>query len=270
MHAIALLITLSSAHADLHPAFVKEKSVLEAAWLRGVQDAPRKRTADDALNKFRKGIGKIRTAPLVEETVSWLYYFPPEVAAYYYGFTATKQYWSEEERAEVRKAVVPETGIYLQNLVFYGRIVLMPSFGGAYGSIDRHADPGDLAGVRIVLKVGDKIVQPIEQPGDLLQAEGTASNVVSVPRYDYETARVSAYGTGGYATANVSTVRHYTTYHEQRYNWYVGEFTAVFPLFDAEGNPHITAADKEIEVIVIYGPNERRAKYSLKDLTKVF
>ncbi len=262
MTSLLMLVSIVTAPADLHPAFVKTQAVLESAWQRGEKDALTKRTPLDVVNRFRRGIGKIRTEPLVEETVSWLWYFPPEVIAYYHGFNSVRKYWTQEEKGKMKKILVPSSGIQLEYLLFYGVLSILPSFGGAYGTIDRFADPNDLKDVRVVLKVGNRIIQPLEQPGDLIYVEGKSINSVGIPSFDYIT--------GNFDSNTVSITRYYTRIREENYNWYLGEFSVVFPLFDKERNPLITAKDTEMEVIVVYGPNERKAKFVLKDLVKVF
>jgi hypothetical protein len=223
------------------------------------------------LNRFRRGIGNIRVDRWgTQETVSWLWYIPPEAVAYFYGFQSKKQFWSDQEIQLKRSEVIPKETTTFGHLVVFGIITLMPSFGGAYGTIDRHANPADLADVRIVLKVGERIIQPLEQPGNLLQSEGTELNTVAIPRYEYSTATASVYGSGGYANATVTSTRSYYTYYAEGYKWYQGFFVAIFPLFDANGLPHITPSDKEIQFIVIYGANQRKATYKLGDLVKIY
>jgi len=259
---------------DLHPAFKKTPDVLQKAWDKGEADAPKLRDPLGQMNKFRRGIGKIRTAPLREETVSWVWLMPAETLNYFCGFDARKKYRAEDETAKLKEQLIPKTDVYQTSIELFGTISLYPSWGGRYGSISRYANPRDLKDVRIVLQVGDRIYQPVEQPGDLLAEHGTGASTFAMPHYDYSTARTtvngSAYGSGGYAygsaTANTTIVRQYETLHEQGYDWYRGTFSAIFKLFDKDGNPILKKTDKEFTVIVVYGTNERKATFKLEDL----
>jgi hypothetical protein len=67
-------------------------------------------------------------------------------------------------------------------------------------------------------------------------------------------------------TVSATTTSYYTVSHAQNYSEYIGTFFAKFDLFEPDGSCRITPDDKEIEVIVIYGPNERHAVYKISDL----
>lgn len=109
--------------------------------------------------------------------------------------------------------------------------------------------------MRVVLQIGDKIYQPVEQPGDIIQRSGTANT--EVRQVD------TAYGYG-----RTNSQVNYVTYHNQGYDWYSGSFSASFSLFDDFGVPRITADAKEMTFIVVYGTNERKVTYKLADLAK--
>lgn len=263
---------------DLHPAFKKSAADLQAAWDKGEADAPKHRDASAQFNKFRKGIGNIRISTLRHETVSWLWILPPENYNYYYAFDSKKKYRAEEEIKERKEQFIPKNDVVQTTLEVYAELGIYPSFGRAYGRISRHANPNDLKDVRVVLQVGDKIYQPVQQPGDLTAEQGVGSNVSYIPQYEYASARSTGNATYynrqgqqiGSATAwgNTSMTRQYTSMQREGYNWYRGDFSAAFRLFDKDGNPILKKSDTEFTIIVVYGTNERKATYKLKDLEK--
>jgi hypothetical protein len=110
----------------------------------------------------------------------------------------------------------------------------------------------------------------------MLQRKESSLNQFSIPQYQYSTtnsyASGSAYGSGGYvygsASGTSTTVSSYVEHFEQGYSWYQGEFRVEFRLRDEDGVPLITPKDKEFELLVIYGDNERKAKFKLSDLEK--
>jgi hypothetical protein len=264
--------------SDLHPAFQFSSDDLLKVWDTGYKEASKKRDFMDALNKTRRGIGKIRTAPLREETVSWIWCWHSRQLAYLQGFEAKKKYLAPEE-IEKQKELLKSPGISSpKTLDVYGILSIYPSFGRAYGAISRVANPNDLNDVRVVLQVDDRIYQPRSQPGHLEADSGRASNTVAVPQYDtsytQSSASGQAYGSGGVvygtATGTSTTVHSYTRYFQQGYDWYQGQFSATFDLFEKDGTPRLRKTDKEFTVIVVYGPNERKATYKLADLQGLF
>jgi len=277
--ASLLLIPQGNATEQLNQAFIKTPAQFQDAWNIGESDARKSKRPDllSRMNSLRRDIGSIRTSGLGKhKTVSWVWCLAPEFYSYSEAYQAVAQYKSPQEMAPTRAIALPTSPIHFQDLGFYGFITLMPSFAGGHGRINRYANPNDLSDVRVVLKVGDRILQPIKQPGNMLQTKETALNSFAIPRYTYSTttssASGSAYGSGGYAygsaTGTSSTVSSYVEHNEQAYNWYQGQFSVDFKLLDSAGKPLITASDTEIELIVIYGNNERHAKFMLKDLER--
>lgn len=271
-------LTQSSPNSELHPAFVTTSEQLLKLWETGYKEASKKRDFVDALNKTRKGIGKIRTAPLREETVSWLYCWDPRQLAYVQGFEAKKKYISDEE---VRKQKTILSSPFLTNpktLNLFGELSIYPSFGGSYGAISRYANPNELNDVRVVLQVGDRIYQPRTQPGKVQAASGTATNVVGIPQYDTSTSQGSASGSAsgaggvvyGSATSRSTTIRTYTRHVDEGYDWYQGQFSVTFDLLEQDGTARIRKTDKEFTVIIVYGANERKATYKLNELQNLF
>lgn len=276
----------------IHPAFIKLKTHYADAWSRGEEDARKKRNPIDVYNRFRRGIGNIRKG-LLSETVSFAWYLPPEVAVYYYSHEAKRLYKSEEEVNTLRDNLLSINAHLIDTIYFLGVISVLPSFD-LDGKIVRHADPSDLRDVRVVLKVGNRIYHPQQQPGNIMQRQGQENYTVFIPNFQSITVDRSATFSsssgsslfGSYSGRNVwgnysayessfgygrfSETETITSYYLERvensYKWYQGYFSVAFSLFDKNGEPIITADDKEITLIVIYGRNERHATYKLEDL----
>ena len=267
-------------YAGIHPAFVKLPVHFTEAWKQGEKDVPKDGDAFSFLNKYRRGIGDISVG-FTSETVSFAWYLLPEWLAYYHGYEARRLYKSDEEIKDAKQISIPETPQIIDTISFVGVITLMPSFD-LYGNVTRTANPKDLSDVRVVLKVGDRIIQPIKQPDNLLQHQGREVYSIYVPRVQVNTSTTSGYYSGlsswssfwgagsssNFATFSGTTTE--TSYYIERvekgYTWYSGVFRVEFKIIDANGKPLITENDKEMTLIVIYGKNERHAKFKLQDL----
>ncbi len=255
----------------LHPALQIDQSVLDRLWARGFSDADHHRHDMPFLKNFQRGIGTIRTAPLRHETVSWLLMSCPETVAYYSGFMCRKDYWGEQEKqsrlATLRRAVAGGR----RSLSFYGTLNILPSFGGTHGRVDRSATPRDLKDVRVVLKVGDRIYQPFRQPGDLAYRSEVGTNTFAVPQSSQEVTSTTVQAANGseIASGNSLTTNYYTVFATENFMKFTGQFSVAFDLFDTDGKPRITPTDREVEVIVVYGPSERHVKYDLDELLKL-
>lgn len=296
-YCTVITLGLISVHAHddaaIHPAFVKLPIHFSEAWKKGEQDAAQKRDMLSFINKYRRGIGDISVG-FSSETVSFAWYTPPEWLAYYNGYEARRLYKSEEELKPLKQLSLPNTPLVFDTLHFFGVITLLPSFGWMYGEVTRIADPNDLSDVRVVLKVGDRIIQPVKQPGNLLQHQGQENYNIYVPRVQFNTSTTTGYyiGSNSYSfsgsyydssswgrlwgsgsefnsgtfSSTTTNTSYYVERVEQGYTWYQGFFFAEFKIVDEKGRPLITEKDKEMTLIVIYGKNERHAKFNLSDL----
>jgi hypothetical protein len=256
------------ADPDLHPAFVVKPEEALRLWDLGFKEAAKKRDANFIFGRLRRGIGSIQTTPLGgRETVSFLRTWHITDLAYLEGFNAKKKYYTEELVAERQKLLThPDMTVNPDAVVIDGLLTLMPSFGGAYGRISRYADPHDFDDVRVVMKVGERVYQPLQQPGCLPQDANMGSNEVSIPRSTTTTGTATAIGSGGWTTATGTATTYYRENREEGYSWFQGHFRAMFPLYDKSGKPTVRKDDKEMTIIVIYGANERKATYKLDDL----
>ena len=266
------LAVSNQAASELHPAVNPSAKDLEKLWQKGFDDAKSKKEPWGFVNRLRKGIGSIRTGPLSSDVVSFLWMITPEVIAYTEGFKARKGYWSDQE-VRASREMIAEIPNAKPVLTFFGQLSIQPSFGGLGARVDRVARPKDLEGVRIVVKVGDKIIQPRSQPGDLQPASGIGVN--SYDRTKLETTTTESRGTisgagDTYSVSGRSTSNNYYTVREsESYRYYVGHFLAEFDLVSDQGQPLVPTSEKELEVIVVYGANERKAKFRLSDLLEM-
>lgn len=264
--SIALIALARQTGPQPHPAFMVTSNVIKEVFEKGQADAKKYRGVNEMLMKFGRGIGSVRLNAMgSKQTVSYLWAFPPQFKAYGNGVMSKKQFWSDQQIQDKFTEWLKDGDHPAEKLHCEGIIRLYPSFGAGYGKIDRRADPADLSDVRVVLQVGDKIYQPEAQPGKLEAASGTAANVVTTPESSSSTTDVSVHGTGGYANATATTTNVYYTHTTENYDWYEGNFKVDFPLKNEDGTYRITDADKSIEIIVVYGSNERHVKYDLKD-----
>ncbi len=175
---------------------------------------------------------------------------------------ARKQYWGDEETAKSRWQFKEEAYQKPYYLFFYGEIHELPGFGGPYGRMDKPADIRDLMDVRVVLKVGEKIYQPLQHPGDLTISKGEGVNYFSFPVTTFGKAETYVWGKG-----NVVTNYQELTFQreQENYIYYSGTFAVAFELYDKKGKPIITKKDKEFTVIVIQRSHEAKATYNLEE-----
>lgn len=276
---VANLVLLGlNLQGGIAPGLDVSEEILLAAWDKGYADAQRTRNLDGAMNFAKRGIGKIRTSPLREETVSWLYFFHPKLLAYAEGFRARKQYWDDKEKQASRDWLTEMGRAKPRVIMFYGYLAVMPSFGGPGGTIDRRANPRDLEDVRVVLKVGDRIIQPLQQPGNVMQSAGTSTSEYARPNLIYGSSRTTSSGTASgperhvFASGNAHTTFELHTIERgsQSYDWYLGEFFVAFKIYDEDGKPLIGENEKEIHVTVVQYHGERTAKYKLDEWLKAF
>lgn len=247
--------------SDLHPALTVDSGTAGRLFDRGRKDGDTVRDAGFLNSTFRRGIGSVRANMVKNETVSWLHLYTIAESAYLSGFECRKKYLADDE-ASSRRDLYVKGGPTVDHIVFTGTLNLCPSFG-IKNKLVRKANPDDLKGVRVVLKVGDRIYQPEDQPGDLAYTADVNLNVFRVPTSSSPS--VIDVTTGQVVKFNAF----YTTTTVQGYEQYTGQFGVSFNLFNADGSARVTAKDKEITAIVIYGANERRATYSLDALAQL-
>lgn len=258
------------AKTGIHPAFDPGPAVLDQLWKKGFSEAAKKKDDHWIFDKLKRGIGKVRTNVWGQtETVSWFWLWLPEALIYREGFSAKKQYWPDEEVAASKRLLEDPEFAHPTDIAVSGLLSIQPSFGGSGSSIDRSANPADLKGVRVVLAVGDKVYQPIAQPGDLPFVADTGSYTRTSQRSSTSTTNVNGSVGGSEVALKGRTTNYYTEVISGNYRYYEAHFDARFLLFEKDGTPRIPADTKEVSFIVIYGPNERRATYKLSDLLSI-
>lgn len=245
---------------DLHPALRVDGYTAALLFNRGKRDAEKLKDHTFLNADFQRGIGSVRRTSFAHETVSYINLRWVAVAAYIQGFNCRKTYLPDDETARDRERFAAIAGMS-DTVVFTGILRICPSFG-SHGRVVRRANPDDLRDVRVVLKVGDRIYQPEEQPGTLAAGTETGENVVEVPARSSTT----VYNSAGQAVASARS--YYSTEVIEGYRWYTGHFAVEFRVFDKDGSARITSQDKDLEAIVMYGPNERHATFSLEAMKR--
>ena len=252
--------------AHLHPAFKIDGATAVAIFDKGYKAAEHDRDYNHVIERFRRGIGGVTINELgTKETVSFLWVFTMDPSVYNSGFTARKSYLPRDQ-VEKLKESVRQAATSVNHVEVAGHIMLLPSQGGFYGEISRYANPQDLENVRVVMKVGDQVYEPDHQPGYALSQSGSGTNEFTTPEQQQTQTNVNITTPNGTATATATSTTTYNITHAENYDWYAGDFKVHFDLFNKDNTPRIRASDKEITFIVIYGRNERKAKYRLEDL----
>ena len=248
---------LQGSQSDLPLALQVDQATFDRMYKRGFDDADHRRKLDSFGDKFKRGIGKIRTAPLHEETVSWIWLLDPSLQAYSIGWNARHLFQSTDEIAKIKEPFIKGMAQGRRHLYFTGQITILPSFGGYGGRIDHRSTPEELKGVRVVLKVGDRVYQPQQQPGDLEYKAGIGESEHTDTEFS------TTFSTWG------SWTSYYNVVKTQKYDYYLGRFSVCFDLFDHDGTARVKRSDKKVTAVVIYGPNEREATYDMDDIFSI-
>lgn len=277
--ALALVgLASESLVPELHPALTGSPSEILKSWEKGWADSSKLKNADGSNKIAKQSIKRHRTSVIGVETSCWLYFLHPKFLAYNLGFVAKRKYWTEEEITKMKEWLTGSDVANPKLLIFFADINLLPDFNRGYGRIGKHADPRDLIDIRVVLKVGNRIYQPLQHPGDLQASVGEQVNLTSVPSFNYgwSNSRATVSGTTPagkvFGTANVSTSYSEMTQKNssESYKTYHGSFAVAFSLFDEDGTPRIRKEDKEFTVAVVYTSGENPAKFKLDDWVKAY
>lgn len=255
---IVAALSFVLATQQLNPVLAPTGPQLLKCWQTGFDDAQKWKNSDGAWDQAKKGIGSINN-----KAVSFLWWLNPRLLAYESGFQARRQYLPEETAAKQKAEIQESASQPPKTLNFRGTLSLMPKFSGPNGTIGRPADPADLDNVRCVLQVGDKIYQPIAQPGDLRAERFQGTNNYFVNQSTTETIRQS----GQKDKTKTTTIQ---VPFSESYDWYQGTFDVSFELWDTDGKPRISSDETEFMVIVIQRFGENKATFKLKDWADKF
>lgn len=271
--AIALVSLASMRLNALHPSFVVSQSSFDHIWTRAVEDGKKRRDPNKGFNLARKVIDTYHTGPIGKDDCAWAYLIHPKLLIRFTGYQASSQYWPQQEVDQAKQALTQLVGKQPSYIEFLVDISEMPSFQGAYGTLSRHANPDNLKDIRCVLKVGDRILQPTSQPGDITVSRRDSINFFLYPQTTFVRGSTSStttfVGSGGFGAASTSAATSYqvTTYGagEEAFSVYSGQFIVRFPLIDSDGVPTVKDSDKEMQLLVVKRSAELKASYKLAD-----
>jgi len=273
---LAAIAILSPEENEINQCFSLTTDSIESVWARGFEDGTKRKNIDKTLSFMKRQIDSFHISMVEKQGCSWAYFLHPKALIYTRAFTAGSQYWPQEEIDREKKSLLQFAESELKFIAFYVELSEMPSFAAPYGELSRYADSSNLKDIRCVLKVGDRILQPKEQPGDLTVSTNSNVSIYSIPTTTYVDTKSqfsgSAYGSAGYVNASGYGATSYrvtsTTFGEEPYSTYHGQFIVLFPLRDASNNPTIKPSDKQVELIVIKKSSQLTAKYALGDWLK--
>lgn len=278
--ALSLTQTAVSPQLEpLHPALKISSDTFEKIWNKALADGQKKKGKDAGYDKMRRQIDSYHVSVLAKEACSWVYWMHPRGMIQMTANEAGQKYWPEADILSAKKELAGYSDHELAYLGFYFDLNSMPSFAGGYGRISRYANPDKLKDVRCVLKVGDRILQPEQQPGNITTSAKERVNFYSIPVTTYvrgtSSTSATAYGSGGtYATGTSHTRSSYqVTSHKSGsddYTVYSGQATVLFATRDKDGKPLITPKDKTIEIKLVSDDGEVKTTYRLDDWTKAF
>lgn len=263
----------------LHPALVLSSETFDKVWSKALADGQKKKGKDAGLDKMRRQIDSYHVSLAKKEACSWIYWMHPRAMIHMKANGAGLQYWPQAEIDKAKSDMAHYADSEQKFIGFYVQINEMPSFAAPYGRLRRHANPDNLKNVRCVLKVGDRIIQPVQQPGDITTSQKEMVSFYSIPTTTYVNgstrSSATAYGSNGsYATATgYSTSSYQVTRYASgadEYQVFSGQTTVLFPTRDKDGKPLITPKDKNIEIKMVREDGEIHTTYRLDDWIKAF
>lgn len=263
----------------LHPALRISSESFEKIWTKALTEGQKKKGKNAGYDKMRRQIDSYHVSILDKEACSWVYWMHPRGMIQMTANEAGQKYWPEADVLKAKAELAGYGDHELAYVGFYFDLNSMPSFAGGYGRISRYASPDKLKDVRVVLKVGDRILQPVQQPGNITTSSKERVSFYSVPVTTYvngsSTSTATAYGSNGsYATGTGYTKSSYqvTSYRggSDNYEVYSGQATVLFATRDKDGKPLITPKDKNIEIKMISDDGEIKTTYNLSDWVKAF
>lgn len=247
----------------LNPGLRLSDAMYLKVWQRGYEDAQRGVRADLFLSLFKGTLGK-PTGPLGEEGASIIWLRSPEDTFYWDGYQSGKGKRSDEDTQRSKETALSVIKMGRQTISFQGYLKALPVFAGK-GKVNKPADPNEFRDVRVTLKVGARVFQPQQQPGELPFA---ARNL----RIDFDALSASSSYLPSKSAVGIGTpppTNYYTKEHAEGFEYYEGQFVVTFDLFDADGTPRIAKGYDQISLVVYNGPYDREVTFDLRQLLKL-
>jgi hypothetical protein len=189
-----------------------------------------------------KDMGKVRSPNWQKWQASFCIHLPPAVRVMVAGFNDGRSFLSYEE-SQGKKAIddiVAGKSATDRTIQFFVSLIAWPGISDFNrATINRKANQDDVKATDFILLVDGKPVRLLRRTDG---AQQTEDGEVIAPVTD-QTEVSSRIGGRVYR----STVT-YTTSETRGFAWYKGDFRLVFPYFDKEGNPNITAETKKLEL----------------------
>ena len=247
-----------------HPAFLYSPQLAETVFENGYADGPKTKNIDTIWNPLTKGIGDIHQG-MFGQTVSYMWAFPWQVAVYEKGLRACKEKWSSDQIDRYLYEIKSQNQSK-DRIAFRADIRLQPSLDDN-GAITREADPSDLANVRVFLRVENREYLPLQQPGHVEVAFMQGTTDVTIPGETTTTERIVVDRKEKKRTKKTTETKAEDTHETVEYTWYRATFDFWFDLRNEDRTYRINPSDKEIDIVIFYGENERHAKFNLDDFT---
>lgn len=275
---VTVVFSVNSLNDDL-PSFLKiSDSSFDQIWDKGLFDGVKRKTDPNTQKLSLRIIDRYWISLAEKAPCSWARFLHPRLLIRQISWDAGSQYWTDDEANQAKGNLRSRAKEEPKYLAFSIILNEMPSFYAAYGALSRHADPKNLTDVRCVLKVGDKVIQPSSQPGDLTVTRTDSVNEFTRPSMAYITGELrgnsTRTGNEGYlytrSNTKVSYIVESMTSGSERYSTYKGEFIVLFPLRNDKGDLNILESDKEIKLLVIKKSAELSATYKLSDWVRAF
>ena len=262
---IALVLAAAQSQTDVyhrgpHPAFTFSSELAQSVFQNGLDDGANHKDPDSIWGPLTRGIGDIHNG-YTSETVSWLWAYPWQATVYQYGLKARKEAWTDDQIKSFQDSLTT-TDQHASMISFRADLCVKPSFDDK-GEIDRYADAGDLANVKMYLKVGNQSYEPLQQPGAPYVETKSDTRNVNHPETQTTTSETTIEKNGKKVTKEETSTTSIDHYCSEEYTWYESVFDVWFDLQNPDGSFRVTPADKDIDVVIVYGGNERHAKFNL-------
>jgi hypothetical protein len=250
----------------MNPAFQSTPEELLGLWEKGYRDAHKYEDYRRAFRFATRVIARDDSAPSGVHDASTLTMLHPKFEAYVRGFNAYKKLLQPDEISQSKAIISSAEFTNPQRITFEG--VLKRPLRFQEGSITGVKNPDLFKDVKVMMIVGDRRYEPIQQPGDLPARRVPEEYIywVDVPFY---------YGfRGWYPYGWPSPLLPYDPFiSEQRrgiYKYQATDFKVIFDLYDPDGTPRVTSRDESLTVVVSYPGKRVEANFKLEKWLRSF